>query len=324
VSRRYEVHAFTSEDIDAAANLRAADHARHRQSTPALDTAFQNAAGARELIAELAGRPEMSGAVVVSDAEPVAYILGSRRPDATWGPNIWIEDAGHGGADPEAIREAYAAAAAGWFAQGRTNHFVVVPANDEDALQAWFSLGFGMQQVHALRDPVDGSFEPTRGQGLSVRRSERRDLPALAELDLVLPRHQQGTAVFSRLPMPTVEETLAELEADFDDADYAVFVAEHEGRIVGTAVGCSLELSPGHTRMMRPRSAGFLGFAAVAPDARGLGAGRAVAEAVMAWSRDQGYEWIATDWRSTNLEANRAWRALGFRPSFLRLHRAIV
>jgi hypothetical protein len=48
-----------------------------------------------------------------------------------------------------------------------------------------------------------------------------------------------------------------------------------------------------------------------------------VGQAVIAWSRDEGYEWVATDWRSTNLEANRTWRALGFRPSFFRLHRLI-
>jgi len=45
---------------------------------------------------------------------------------------------------------------------------------------------------------------------------------------------------------------------------------------------------------------------------------------VMCWSRDEGYEWVATDWRSTNLLANRNWTALGFKPSFHRLHRAIA
>lgn len=76
--------------------------------------------------------------------------------------------------------------------------------------------------------------------------------------------------------------------------------------------------------MMRPRSAGFLGFAAVLPDGRGLGVGRALGETVIAWSRDEGYECVATDWRSTNLQANRSWLALGFKPAFHRLHRAIA
>ena len=76
--------------------------------------------------------------------------------------------------------------------------------------------------------------------------------------------------------------------------------------------------------MMKPVSAALLGYAATLPDARGLGAAHALTEAYMAWARDEGYEWLVTDWRSTNLEANRTWRAMGFRPHFYRLHRAIA
>jgi hypothetical protein len=54
-----------------------------------------------------------------------------------------------------------------------------------------------------------------------------------------------------------------------------------------------------------------------------LGAGRALGETVLAWARDAGYTSVATDWRSANLEADGAWRALGFRPTFRRLHRLI-
>jgi len=75
---------------------------------------------------------------------------------------------------------------------------------------------------------------------------------------------------------------------------------------------------------MRPVSAALLGYAATMPDARGLGAGRALTETFMAWARDEGYQWLATDWRSANLEANRTWRAMGFVPMFDRLHRLIA
>jgi GNAT superfamily N-acetyltransferase len=156
-----------------------------------------------------------------------------------------------------------------------------------------------------------------------VRRAERRDLPALAWLDLVLPEHSTGSPVFAQLKVPSYQDTLNELEADFDDPRFTTFVAEHDGRVVATATATSLEVSNSNTAMIRPRSCGFLGYAAVLPDARGLGAGRALGEAVLAWSRDEGYEWVATDWRSTNIEANRSWRAMGFKPSFLRLHRLI-
>jgi GNAT superfamily N-acetyltransferase len=158
---------------------------------------------------------------------------------------------------------------------------------------------------------------------LVVRRAARADLPALAVLDNVLPRHSRLAPVFSRLPVPPVEEVMAELEEDFDNPRFTTFVAEAGGRVVGSATGCSLEESSTNSSLIRPARAGFLGYAAVLPEARGLGAGRALGEAILAWGRDAGYPAMTTDWRSTNLQADRAWRGLGFRPTFRRLHRVI-
>jgi GNAT superfamily N-acetyltransferase len=321
---RFEVREFAPELIDDAASLLAERHRRQRIQTPALNELYAEPAGAYDELHALSEQKDASGAVALRAGEMAAYVLGVRRADEKWGPNIWIEAAGHAASEPEAIRVAYAVAAERWVADGRTNHFAVVPAADSPAIDAWFSLGFGQQQVHAIREPPPPDFVPSARPGMTVRPPKRADLPALAELELVLPRHQRESPVFSRLALPTFDDALAELEEDFDDPRFAVFVAEHEGRVVGSAVGCSLELSSAHSPLMRPRSAGFLGFAAVLPEARGFGAGRALAEAVLAWSRDAGYEWVTTDWRSTNLEANQAWTRLGFRPSFRRLHRAIV
>ena len=85
---------------------------------------------------------------------------------------------------------------------------------------------------------------------------------------------------------------------------------------MGQAVGCAITKSNTNVGLMRPNGASFLGYAAVFPEARGLGAGRALGEAYLAWSRDAGYTSAFTDWRSTNLEADRTWRGIGFgRPS---------
>jgi GNAT superfamily N-acetyltransferase len=198
-----------------------------------------------------------------------------------------------------------------------------VPADDQGLIDGWFSMSFGLQQVHALRDPVGSEFVASIPVGVTVRPAERSDIPALAELELVLPRHTAVAPIFSILPVPKLEATLDELEEDFGDPRFTTLVAEHDGRVIASATACSLELSGTHTPMLRPVSCGFLGYAAVLPDARGRGAGRALGEAVLAWSRDEGYEWVATDWRSTNVEANRTWRAMGFKPSFLRVHRTL-
>ena len=290
---------------------------------PALDPAYEDDAATAAVIADAFAHEHASGTFALLAGKPVAYVFAAPRPDPPWGANVFVEDVGFGGADIEGVREAYAAAARVWLDAGRVNHSVIVNAADAIQVEAWFSLGFGKQHVHALRAQASPDFRPQARDGLLIRLKERRDLPASAELGLVVPGHVRTSPTFSFIQVPSYEEALAEAEKDFEDERFTEFVAEHEGRVVGIAVACSLEVSQMTTRLMRPRSAGFLGHAAVLPQGRGLGAGRALGEAVICWSRDEGYEWTATDWRSANLEANRTWRSLGFTPSFYRLHRLI-
>jgi GNAT superfamily N-acetyltransferase len=126
------------------------------------------------------------------------------------------------------------------------------------------------------------------------------------------------------VPIQPVDEIEAELAEDFDDPKFTFFVAEHEGAVVGSAIACDLSVSSSNGSLIKPASAGFLGYAAVLPSARGSGAGKALGETVLAWARDAGYPVIATDWRSTNLQADRSWRGLGFRPTFRRMHRFVA
>lgn len=236
-----------------------------------------------------------------------------------WGPNVWVEAAGVAVEDAEIARDLYQVAAARWVDEGRTAQYVVVPSHDEALLDAWYRLGFGQQQAHAVRDvPTE---EPQ--SKVAVRRARRDDIDVLARLELALPEHQGRSPVFSAGTLPTYEEARADWVADFDDEDYATFVAEVDGRVVGSAIGCALEKSSSHLGPARLDNAGFLGFAAVLPEARGSGAGRALGEAVGWWVAQSGFESLVTDWRVTNLLSSRTWPRLGYRTTFLRLHRTI-
>ena len=319
---RLTIRPFEPSDLGPAAQLLADRHRRHRLGEPAMDPAYESPeAAGRELSVAL----DAEGAtawLALRDGTAVGYIVGSQR-EASWGPNIWISAAGHAAVEPEVIRELYAVAADTWVNAGLTQHYVLVPATDVALVDAWFRLEFGQQHLHAVREPPGAAFAVIPRSELVVRLAEREDIPALAELEMVLPRHSQASPVFATPPIQSLEDAQAELEADWGDPKWTLFVAEHEGRVIGSSLGCALEISSGHAPMMRPARAGFLGFAAVLPDARGLGAGRALGEAVLAWTRDAGYDWATTDWRSTNLEAARTWPTLGFRPTFRRLHRTI-
>jgi len=252
----------------------------------------------------------------------VGYLVGTPREDPSWGPNVWVEPAGQAVTDAEAARDLYAFAAARWADEGRTSHYAVVPASDPALVDAWFRLGFGQQHVHAIREvpraPLTGSLP-----GVEIRRAVRDDIDALAELELSLPAHQVRAPVFSTLPPQPLEEVRSEWEEDFDNPAFATFVAVVDGCVVGSAVGCSVTESGMHSGIARPDDAGLLGVVAVREGARGAGIGKALGTTVLDWAAAEGYRWIANDWRATNLLASLTWPQLGWRQTFLRLHRLI-
>ena len=315
------VRPFRADDIPAAGALLAARHRAHRLSCPLLSPRYERESAAAAEVAAAFALPGASGAVAVQSGDIVGFLLGAPKASPVWGSNVWVDAAGQAAAEPELVRDMYGLAAARWVQESRRAHYVLAPASDEGLLRAWYRLGFGQQQAHALRPLPDQT--PVAPPEVAVRRARRGDLPALAALEAELPRHQRLAPVFSAAPVPGYEECLAGWQEDFDDPAYATFVAEFEGVVIGSGIGCSLELSSSHPPLTRPDHAGFLAFAAVLPRARGLGAGRALGEAVIAWTAQAGYHCVATDWRVTNLLSSRTWPRLGFAESFIRLHRLV-
>ena len=308
---------FEDGDIEPAGRLLAARHAEHRRHEPLLAARFENDEEAAAEVAALWSREGASGAVALTGGRLVGYLLGAPKNDPTWGANVWVESAGVAVELAETARDLYGHAAARWVAEGRLAHYALVPSHDLALVDAFVRLCFGQQHVHAIREPLTGFADPT------VRRARHDDLPAAVPVALELGAHQARSPVFASAPGYTYEETLAEAAGDLDNPELATFVAERDGRVVGVSQGSSITLSSSHTGLARPDSAGFLGFAAVLPEARGTGAGRAIGDAVLAWAAEAGYRSVVTDWRATNLLSSRAWPRLGFRPTFLRLHRLV-
>jgi GNAT superfamily N-acetyltransferase len=321
VTGALELVPLAEEHLGDAGALLAARHRAHRRVEPGLDPRYEDPAAARAEIEELLSREDASGAAALRRGALQGYLLGT-PVGGSWGPSVWVEPAGHAVSTAELVRDLYAAAAGRWVEEGRTAHYAIVPATDGELVDAWFRLGFGHQHVHAIREAL--SEPPAPPEGVSIRRARREDIDVLARIDLSLPEHQALSPVFSRLPLPSHEETVAEWEADFDDARFATFVAVRGRDVLGAAVGCPIEVSSTHRSLALPAGAGFLGFAAVIPEHRGLGTGRLLGETVLAWAAAAGHSMVVTDWRMTNLLSSRAWPRLDFRPTFYRLHRAIA
>jgi GNAT superfamily N-acetyltransferase len=309
-----EIQPFSDEHLDAAAGLLEARHHAHRAAEPLLGESYDFRAEVEALWRGEAA----SGAVATRDRRVVGYLLGIRKDDARWGPNVWVDSAGYAVEEAEDIRDLYAAGAARWVDEGRMRQYVMTPAANTAAVDAWFRLSFGQQHAHGIREVPDVSWPP------GVRLAETEDLDALVELSPLLVEHQARAPVFGiGLPRESAEEIRAVILEDLANPDFGNLMAEQDGRIVGAFQLVPAELSGTHVSVARPEGAVLLSWAATRPDIRGSGVGVALTNAGFAWAREHGYTTMVTDWRETNLLASRFWPRRGFRRSFLRLYRSI-
>jgi GNAT superfamily N-acetyltransferase len=305
-----EIHPFSEEHLDGAAALLAERHRRHREAEPLLGDDYDYRAEVDALGSD--------GVVAIRAGRVAGYLLGTRKDDARWGPNVWVEAAGHSVEEPEDVRDLYEAAAQNWVEDGRTRQYVLVPASETDLIDAWFRLSFGHQHANGIREVPDVAWPE------GVRLADEGDIDTLVELSPLLADHQERAPVFGiGLPRESPEELRAEILEDLPKTEIGDLVAEQDGRIVGAFQLAPVELSGTHAGLARPDGAVLLSWAATRPEVRGSGVGVALSDASFAWAREQGYQTMVTDWRETNLLSSRFWPKRGFRRSFLRLSRSI-
>jgi GNAT superfamily N-acetyltransferase len=316
--RGVEIQPFSDEHVDAAAGLLEERHARHVEAEPLLSANFDFQAEV-EAVWKSDGA---SGVVATRGEEVVGYLLGVRRDDATWGPNVWVEAAGHAVKEPEIVRDLYGVAAAKWVEEGRHRHYAVVPATDPSLVDAWFRLSFGAQHALGIQDAPEHSTNSVPAD-IEIRRAGPDDVDAVIAIGVVLPEHQGRSPVFGGQPIPTDEEIREEYAEELADPEEVTFIADLGGRPAGALSMVPVERSKMHGSLARPERAALLSFAATLPEARGSGAGLALTSAGLDWAREQGYPIVVTDWRETNLLSSRFWPARGFRRTFLRLYRSI-
>jgi ribosomal protein S18 acetylase RimI-like enzyme len=306
-----EIQPFSEEHLDDAAALLEQRQRRHREAEPLLDDGY-------DYRAEIESLEGASGVVGRRAGRVVGFLLGVHKEESRWGPNVWVEAPGHAVEEAEDIRDLYAAAAARWFEEGRTRHYVLAPASDSDLLDAWARLSFGQQHAHGIRDVPETPWPE------SVRLATEDDIDVLVELSPLLVEHQAEAPVFGvGLPRESEEEIRESILEDLPNPKIGDLIAEQDGRVVGAYQLAAVELSGSHSSLARPEGALLLSWAATRPEVRGSGAGVALMDASFAWAREHGYKTMVTDWRETNLLSSRFWPKRGFRRSFIRLYRSI-
>ena len=243
---RLEIRAFADDHVDAAGSLLAARHREHRAAEPLLSERFEDADATREEVASLWAEEHASGAVALRGGHVVGFLLGMRKDDQKWGANVWVEASGYAVDEPELVRDLYAFSSQRWVDEGRTRHYALVPALD-DQVEAWFRLSFGAQQAHGIREVDARSWPP------GARRAEQRDIEALIELAPLISDHHELAPVFSGIDLDEdADELRAMLAADIANDELGELVYEMDGRVVAGFEIVPVEKGSMHRGLARP------------------------------------------------------------------------
>jgi GNAT superfamily N-acetyltransferase len=305
-----EFRPFADEHVGEAGLLLAARHERHRAAEPLLADADPE-----EAIRTARMEEGVTGTVALRAGRVVGYVLAELGEHLYFDHYAWIEHACHAAEDPEVARDLYAAAAAGWVEAGATRHFVLVPPLTAD-LDPWYRLGFGHMHVEAIRE--SGGRPDDLPPGVTIRRGGRDDVDVALRIDSFIYEHQRRSPSFGLIAQRPEDDVRAEWIETLEDPSTGYFVVERRGQPVGHSL--LYAASPG---LGVPAGALYLASTATAREVRGTGIGGALADHVLAWAAETGHAVVVTNWRMTNLLAERFWRARGFRPMFHRLHRVI-
>jgi RimJ/RimL family protein N-acetyltransferase len=317
---RLLVRELHDDDVAAAAGLLSEHVHRLRMVEPLLPLSYERVGHATTALHGLLGAGGATAAVARRGDVLAGFLVGAPRAGFP-GPNVWVSADGSAYDDPAVLAALYAFLAKQWVDVGLTAHYALVPSCDTTAVETWFRLVFGLQHVHAATelDATVSSAAPPP----DLRRASTGDVGALVDFERQLTEHLGRSPVLSPVQPDDPEELRQEWLRTLETDDEPTFVVEREGIVVAAAIGCPVTRSSAHAGLARQDDAAMLAWVVVDEQHRGQGLSRPLARAVLDWARGCGYRSIVTDWRSANLESARAWRRLGFRDTFYRLHRNV-
>lgn len=152
---------------------------------------------------------------------------------------------------------------------------------------------------------------------ITIRRAERRDLPAIGALGAML---MQTHYAFDPQRFLAAGEGAARGYASFlgnvlQDPDACIFVSEHDGDVTGYIYAA---LEPLSWKELRG-PAGFIHDVLVREEARRSGAATKLMEAAVAWLREKGAPRVILWTAAPNATAQKLFRKMGFRDTMVEM-----
>ena len=244
----------------------------------------------------------------------VGHLYGALLESPEYGHGAWIGPDGVSFNSTDVLAILYAAAGTSWIGKGAHEHYAWV-FDQLDDTESWYEIGFARMHVRGVL--ALGERRPHQlAPDYRLRRGGVDDLPLAIELDRVLDDAQRAGPSFSLFleHASRPEELLAALEDD----EVHHYVVEYRGQGVAQCLTFPLETRRGSFDQTLHVSA-----VAVRPEHEHRGVARALIDRALNDALDAGFTHVETNWRVTNRRAASFWRRYGFRPTYVRLHRAI-
>jgi GNAT superfamily N-acetyltransferase len=309
-----EIVPFTDDHLENAASMVAARYQAERNLKPSLPVRFGDSASVLPLLRKLAqSGPGIAG---IRDGEFAGFLLASlallRGIRTAYSPDFG--HAAHAACSRDIYRSMYASLSRGWLAHGCFSHAITFFASEREAIDTWFSLGFGLIVIDALRDvsPPEG-----RIAAVEIRAATPEDVDLIMTLELPLRRHLAAAPVFLPLIMEKGRESR---ERWLSDPAKRLWLASQDG-----AVTAYMSLEPSRSEVMPISNEATVAItgAYTREGLRGRGIGTALLSRALDWARSAGYQHCSVDFESANIPGSRFWLRKGFRPVCYSLCRRI-
>jgi len=218
----------------------------------------------------------------------------------------YIPDFGHGveaGREYELYRLMYAQIAKQWLANGCFMHGVTLYPQEQAASAGWFSVGFGLTVMDALRvvTPPKNESKQAVPAGIEIDRAGTGDVESVAALEQDLFRHLSTSPAFLPLILDSRRTALADWIVDREHAAWIAFHGEEpvgymrfepsEQLALPTADEATVAITGAFTRQ----------------DLRGAGIGTALLKTGLCWAHSVGYTRCSVDFESANLAGSAFW-----------------
>jgi GNAT superfamily N-acetyltransferase len=172
-----------------------------------------------------------------------------------------------------------------------------------------------------LRWPVDShDRKGVHDMGnVKIRGWRRQDLGEVVELWFQLARHINPMDGFYQITPNARDKYRGYLDRLLEDRNYAVFVADGGGELIGFAMG-RINRTPA---VVLPETVGYIENIFIRDGKRGSGIGTALCERLLAWFRERQITHVELFYQMANSGAEAFWRRMGFTAWLAKAYRII-